>query len=115
MGTRARSLMSPKAYDILWYRLPFGLSNDIRPCVIVQIESDGTATLLRISSAMQLYNYQTHFRFDPSHENFHATGLKKESFCDDSKFFSIPCGSLPDAIGTIEGRLRKEFDDWLGL
>ena len=92
-----------------------GLSRDIRPCVVIRIEEGGTVTLLRISSAMDLFNSNTHFYFESARPEFAATGLRKASFCDDSKFFKVHVNTLGKRMGSITGELRREFEKWLGL
>jgi len=107
--------LSADVFDIVWVRLPVGASRDIRPCVVIRVEANGAVTLVRISSAMDLFDPRTHFRFEPTHPDFAATGLRKESFCDDSKFFNVHVNNLGKRMGSITGDLQREFAKWLGL
>src|SRR5437773_703616 len=101
--------MNPQLFEIFWFRLPFGHSRAMRHCVVIEMAASGTVTLVRISSAMQLYDPYRHFRFDPGDPDFPATGLKKESFCDASKFFEVPASALPKPIGRLQGDLAAKF------
>ena len=115
MGSRGRHFVNAGVYDIVWAQVPFGKSQDVRPCVIIRNEPDDYITVLRVSSALSLYNPSVHFKLSSSWAEFAETGLSKESFCDDSKFFRIKMSSVKRRSGSINGEMRAAFDRWLGL
>jgi len=72
--------LTPQPLEIFAATLALGHSQDRRPWLVVEQADSGRWRMLPISAAMDLLDPALHFRVDPSHPDFPATGLRKASF-----------------------------------
>jgi len=88
-------------------------SQDRRPWLAIDQVTAGRWRLLPISAALDLFDPELHFRLDPGHPDFPATGLKKASFI----IANLPVDALEAGIerriGLLQGQLASEFLAWL--
>ncbi|MCZ7644190.1 MAG: hypothetical protein M5U26_02735 [Planctomycetota bacterium] len=74
----------------------------------------GRFLLLPVSAAMDLYDSLQHFKLDPNHPDFPATGLKKVSYIIGNRPIEVSLAALETQIGCLQGNLALEFQDWFG-
>jgi hypothetical protein len=113
MGEGNESGMSFEVNEIYWAKVPYGSSEDPRPCIVLSHNSDQTVTVVRLSSAVELYNPAIHFWLDSARAEFRATGLSKTCYCDGSKILTINADRLTAKLGQLEGKLADEFNAWI--
>src|SRR5438105_1494750 len=104
--------MNCKPDEIYWVKLRFGASDDYRPCIVLSADFS-TVTIVRLSSAVELFNPAVHFWIDSSRPDFAATGLSKTCYADGSKILTIDSGRLVKRLGQLEGVLAADFKAWI--
>lgn len=105
--------MEPALWEIFSARARWENCQDWRPCVIVSLPAGGKVTIAPIS-ASGLFNPMIHFRIPSEHENFRATGLDRASYVAGDELQEFLVAELGRKYGRMEGRLKKEFIDWIG-
>jgi len=106
--------MTPQRGEIYLVRAQWRQCTDIRPCVVVDVEADGTAVVVvLVSSARELYDPQRHFLIPENHPDFRATGLRRESYCWGDEMPRVSIARLGRKLGRLEGGLLRAFNAWL--
>lgn len=106
--------MNPQPKEIYHVRLPYRHSNDIRPAIVIEHPSGGQVAVVPLSSQMDLYEGPgMHFRIDPTHPDFAATGLNKECFANGHEIVVVKVDDLQRKRGILQGQLAKDFDRWI--
>jgi len=104
---------APFPYDIYWGGpFVFGDCLDRRPCLI--LPSSGNLAVAYISSQIDLLVPWRDFLISAEHENFAATGLRRESYIYGGGFFEAQPRHLIRRCGRLEGALLEEFLEWFG-
>ena len=106
--------MTPQPLEIFAATLPLGHAQDRRPWLVVEQTDPVRWRMLPISAATDLFDPALHFRLDPRHPDFPATGLRKASFIIANWPVDAAEAVLQKRIGRLEGRLADEFTRWLG-
>ena len=106
--------MVPQAFEIYDARVPYRECKDTRPVITIEPPTGGRVALALISGAMDLYNGPVvHFRLDPAHPDFAATGLKKECYVAGDEILTLSTDRLIRRRGQLQGSLRESFGGWI--
>ena len=109
-------------YDIYLGTIQYRNCRDTRPLVLLgrpvvdpaQPESS-TVTVVPVSSQLDLYDPRTDFLIAATHQDFPATGLRRDSYVIGANSpVRVSPPMLHRKLGALTGALRKEFIDWEG-
>ena len=89
-----------------------GKANYPRPCIILDIEPNGTLAILPIST--KSYTRATMFKIDSSDSDFADTGLTETSYIFDSPVRDAAPFHMIKILGNLQGNLKARFIDWIG-
>ncbi|MGD0093665.1 MAG: hypothetical protein ABSE73_27460 [Planctomycetota bacterium] len=82
--------------------------------IAIEPPSGGKVAVALISGALELYRGPVvHFRLDPSHPDFAATGLKKECYIAGDEIQNLNTDRLTRRRGQLQGSLLESFEDWI--
>jgi hypothetical protein len=106
--------MTIRPYDVYWAKVNYGHSTDARPCIVLEVLSGNRVVVAMLSSAMPLFNSLIHFAVTPTHPDFKATGLKRDSYVEGTELHVLESDELIRIAGRFEGDLAREFENWIG-
>ena len=104
--------MTVTRLDIVAAKLQLGPSLDRRPWLVLTAGAQDRCLLLPISSALELFDPTQHFRLDPQHPDFPATGLRKASYIIGSRPVDSSTTTLEKRLGCLQGDLAAKFLEW---
>ena len=99
-------------YQICLVRIDLGAANYPRPCIIIDINQNGSVAILPIST--KRYDNAAYFTVSPDYPDFDKTGLKAISYIFDGPVRDAEPTSIIKIIGLLEGDLKTKFIDWIG-
>jgi hypothetical protein len=105
----------PAALEIwLVARHPVGESEDVRPCVVLSLLTNGKFEVASISAALDLRGASwQHFAIPSEHPDFPATGLTKSCYVLGYSLGTVRPSQLIKRKGKLQGQLAKAFQDWI--
>jgi hypothetical protein len=106
--------MQFEPYQIWRAKVSLGMSNDLRPSVIITPISNSELRLMLLSSAMELYRPDIHFLISDSIPEFAATGLKRRSYIIGEKVVLARPEHMQKHLGLLTGQLVADFKKWIG-
>ncbi|MEI6232083.1 MAG: hypothetical protein WCT04_03465 [Planctomycetota bacterium] len=98
--------------DIIRYNFPMQHVSYPRPCVVIRVKSDGTLTIIPIST--KKYGIEDAFLIDPSDEEFNATGLEVASYIYGHPVLNISPSDVIKRLGELTGSIKARFVKWNG-
>jgi len=101
----------PALYELWLAQVKLRKSEDLRPIVIVQIEST-QLQVMAVSSQMDMFREGVDFKIDVQDPCFKATGLRKTSYVIAGIKPEIAHECLKRRLGKLEGSLRTDFERW---
>jgi len=104
--------MAFSIYQICLYKFPLEKADYPRPCIIVDIASNGILAVLPLSTKQ--YNQSQIFKIDREHADFTATGLTETSYVFGSPVLDIAPEKVIKTMGALTGELRSQFEVWIG-
>lgn len=105
--------MNPERLEVWLARIPWGHSQDLRPCIVVEAEENGFWSVACVSSALDLYDINRHFLLDKPLPDFKATGLHRTSYVSDEPIHELSRADFHKRLGRLEGELARDFDRWI--
>ena len=106
--------MAPAPCEIYDALVPYRDCKDPRPVIVLEPPSGGKVVVALISGAMDLLRGSSvHFKLDPTHPDFVATGLKKECYVAGDEIFTLPVAKLMRRRGRLLGELASRFQSWI--
>jgi mRNA-degrading endonuclease toxin of MazEF toxin-antitoxin module len=106
--------MAVNLYEVYDVETKFRESRDRRPAVVIEPPSPSGVPVALISGAMDLYQGPAvHFRLDPTHPDFPATGLKKDCYIAGDEIYTIRPDQLIHRRGKLQGELRARLERWI--
>lgn len=84
---------------------------DRRPCLVIRVNADGSADVFPISTAC--YSGEA-FEIDSRHDDFVATGLKKDCFIHDTHYYTIKANQFHKHRGSLTNALLAAFREYSG-
>ena len=88
-------------------------SGDVRPCIVIDVYSNGDAVLVPLSSQMDMYREGVDFLIDNAGPEFGATGLARTCYAIRDRVGTVSASQLIQRRGQLVGELAARFLEWL--
>lgn len=109
--------MRIEQFDIVLARVRFKLSNDARPCLVLEDLREGRFPAFAISSSRDLTVGLEVLELGERSNDFAATGLKRTSFVLlTAVVLQVELAAVIRRLGRLEGELLQDFnrENWFG-
>jgi len=101
--------------DIVYAPVRLRLCTDARPCLVLYPPHLDRVIFACISGEPDLFDRNLHFRIEPTHPDFPATGLKRRSYVLCDELHEIRLADILKHLGRFDDRLAGEFKNWYGM
>ena len=105
--------MLPERFEIWRVKIILNECEDVRPCIILEVYSNGEVGIMPLSGQLDLYRTENEdFWMDERDDEFRTMGLAKTCYAIGDQASVITPDQIIEKRGYLSGRIREDFANW---